>query len=279
MNPKVSVVIPVYNSELFIAEAIESVLNQTYNNIELIVVNDCSTDKTADILNNYSGKINIITNERNIGVSLSRNRGLSEMTGEYFAPLDADDVCLPYRLSKGVEFLQSNKSCVLVGGQVSYIDSHSKCLGTSNYPTTEEEVTAHIWRRNPIAHSSLLARAELVKSLGMYDSSLEVCEDYDLLFRLLRHGYLANLSEVVVKYRLHDSQLTQCKYATLLKTTVFLQNKYKNLYNHKDNFVDGVYACGYWFLLKTPSKASNRIVNFFRKLARYLGVLRRRFYD
>jgi len=279
MNPKVSVVIPVYNAELFVAEAIESILNQTYNNIEVIVVNDASTDSTGLILTGFVDRVKIITNKVNMGDPASRNRGITASSGYYYASMDADDVCLPDRILKEVEFIQSHEDCILVGGQAVYIDALGNILGFSNYPTKEEVIKRHIWRRNPVAHSSVLTRMDLVKRVGMYDESLRTCSDYDLWLRLLHFGYAGNLREAVIKYRIHSNQITQYDYTNLLKTTAFLQNKYKNLYNHKDNFVDRVYACGYWLLLKIPSKASNRIVNFFRKLARCLGVLRRQFYD
>ncbi|MFA5776670.1 MAG: glycosyltransferase [Patescibacteria group bacterium] len=275
MRGLVSVVIPVYNASHFLEDAFDSVINQTYRNIEIIAVDDCSYDGSESILKEYvkKGKIKLIVNKSNLGDAASRNRGLLEITGEYYAPMDADDICLPGRILKEVEFLQNHKECVLVGGQAVYIDEHSKYLGTSNYPTKISNIATHVWRRNPVAHSSVLTRSDLVKRVGTYSGELRTCSDYDLWLRLIKYGYLANLGEVVIKYRLHPNQMSQYDYSHLLRTTTLLQNKYKHLYNHKANLVDKIYSTIYWILLKIPSKTSNRIVNYFRSLSRFIGGL------
>ena len=275
MRDLVSIVIPVYNASRFLKEALESVFNQIYSNIEIIVVDDCSNDGSEYALREYAekGKIKLVVNKTNLGDATSRNRGLAEITGEYYAPMDADDICLPDRILKEVEFLENHKECVLVGGQIVYINEHSKYLGTSNYPTKIKSIASHLWRRNPVAHSSVLTRSVLVKKVGMYNGELRTCSDYDLWLRLLKYGHMANLGEVVIKYRLHPNQMSQYDYSHLLKTTILLQTKYKRLYGHKDNLVDKIYSSIYWVLLKVPSKVSNKVVNYCRGFSRFIGGL------
>ena len=281
VKPLVSVVLPVYNARPFLNEAVESIFRQSYSNIELVVIDDCSCDGSESLLKEYAdkGKIKLIVNRSNLGDAASRNRGLMEISGKYYAAMDADDVCLPDRILKEVGFLQNHQECVLVGGQAVYIDKHSNYLGTSNYPTEMNAVAAHVWRRNPVAHSSILTRSDLVKKVGMYCGELRTCSDYDLWLRLLKYGYLANLKEPVIKYRLHSNQMSQYDYSHLLRTTALLQNKYKRLYGHKDNLVDKIYSAVYWVLLKFPSKVSNKVVNWCRRLSRYIGALGKRPYD
>jgi len=281
MTGLVSVVVPVYNASHFLKDALDSVINQTYRNVEIIAVDDCSNDGSEFMLGEYAkkGKVKLIVNKSNLGDAASRNRGLLEITGEYYAPMDADDVCLPDRILKEVEFLRNHKECVLVGGQAVYIDEHAKYLGRSNYPTKISSIGAHIWRGNPVAHSSVLTRSDLVKKVGLYNGELRTCSDYDLWLRLLKYGYMANLEEAVIKYRLHPNQMSQYDYGHLLITTTLLQDKYKRLYGHKDNLVDRIYSGIYWILLKFPSKVSNRVVNWCRRFSKFVGGLGKDVYD
>src|SRR3989344_5781814 len=115
---KISVLMPAYNARKYIGEAIESILNQTFKDFEFIIINDCSTDKTKKIIEEYANKdarIKLINNATNLGLTKSLNIGLKEARGEYVARLDADDVALPERLEKQYEFMEKNKETTLVG--------------------------------------------------------------------------------------------------------------------------------------------------------------------
>jgi glycosyltransferase involved in cell wall biosynthesis len=204
----ISIILPVFNGEKYLNESIESVLSQTYQNWELIIINDGSTDNTEKLVLNYTDKrIRYLLNETNRGIIFSMNKGLDEAKGEFIARLDADDIALPFRLEKQVEYLIENKDYVLAGCYFHTIDSAGKYLKKVTFPANNLDAQSYLLLHNCFCHSAIMMRAGIAKELK-YDPEFQVCEDYDLWYRISRKGKIINIPVFAALYRLHDSNIS-----------------------------------------------------------------------
>lgn len=206
-SPLVSVVMPAYNARRYVAEAVESVLAQTFADFEFLIVDDGSTDDTAAILKEFAARdrrIEVIT-QPNGGVGAALNAGLARARGRYIARMDSDDICLPLRFEKQVEYLERTPDCVLVGSRVMIIDSDGTSLfEMDSVQLAHEKIDELLMQaRWSIVHPSIMMRTEIVRRVGGYNNDLVPVEDHDLFLRLAEVGKLANLPEVLLKYRKH----------------------------------------------------------------------------
>ncbi len=203
--PRVSVLMSVYDGERFLRDSVESILGQRFADFEFIILDDGSTDSTWDILNDFGSRdkrIILIRNNKNIGLTKSLNKGLALARGEYLARQDADDLSLPQRLGIQVKFLDAHPEVSLVGTDIEIIDENGKHLIERHYPSNHESITAELLLKNhAIGHSTVLARLEALKEFGGYDERLPYAQDYDLWWRLSRKRKVANLPEILVKWR------------------------------------------------------------------------------
>jgi len=183
----VSVVMPVYNEEKTVKRAIESVLSQTYNEIELLIIDDGSTDSTPQIINELAKKddrIIPLKNSINRGITYSLNRGLRKASGEYIARIDGDDWYHPRKLELQVSFLEKKRNYGIVRTFHILLMDGAKALKVS-LPITHERILKQLAYRNPFAHSSIMVRKEILDKVGYYDEKYEYAQDYDLYFRIL----------------------------------------------------------------------------------------------
>lgn len=206
-SPLVSVVMPAYNARRYVAEAIDSVLAQTLSDFEFLIINDGSTDGTDKILQTYAGRdprIRVIS-QSNSGVGAALNRGVGQARGRYIARMDSDDICLPQRFARQVDFLDRTPQCVLVGSRVLLIDQDGLPLfEMESVQTTHERIDELLMEaRWSIVHPSIMMRTDVVRDLGGYNNALVPVEDHDLFLRLAEVGRLANLPEILLKYRKH----------------------------------------------------------------------------
>ena len=209
--PLVSIVLPVYNGEKYLAESLDSVLAQSYQNWELVIINDGSTDGTENLILNYRDKrIKYLPNDGNKGIIFSLNRGLQESNGQYIARLDADDVALPYRIEKQVEFLSENLDYALCGSYFQTIDSNGKLLKNVRFPANNRDAQSYLLLHNCFCHSAIMMRSIIAKKLK-YDEKFQVCEDYDLWYRISRTGKILNLPVFTTLYRVHDNNMSTRK--------------------------------------------------------------------
>lgn len=208
-SPKISVILPVYNCELYIKETIDSVLNQTFSDFELLIIDDCSTDKTVSIIKEYSDeRICLIEKETNSGYTDSLNFGISIANGEYIARMDGDDICLPERFAKQVAFLDKNSTIILCGTAIKFIGSSS---GNLFYPQTNEEIKICLFSFLPtFAHPTVMGKKEIFKKYN-YNKNFEPAEDYELWTRFVQEGEAANLNEILLEYRVHSNQVSVTK--------------------------------------------------------------------
>lgn len=211
MSPRITVFIPVYQAERYLAESIDSILCQSYADFELLIIDDGSRDNSYEIAKDYATKdqrIRVLRNEGNQGVSFTRNRGIQEARGEFIALLDADDLAVPERLAKQLAFLDQNPDVVACGTQASLIDTNGKETGEMiAVPTHKEEVKVRLAFQNQFVNSSMMFRLEVLKQTRGYYSGL--CEDYELAVQLNAQNCLANLADTLVKYRVHEQGISK----------------------------------------------------------------------
>jgi glycosyltransferase involved in cell wall biosynthesis len=210
--PKISVLMPVYNGERYIREAVESVLDQTFGDFELLALDDGSTDKSAAILREYEardGRVRVFSRE-NRGLVLTLNELIAKARGHYLARMDADDICLPPRFEKQLEFLDSHREYVLVGSFQEVINSSGQRIGVIRHPINHEEID-HLQLKGCccLSHSSVMLRASAVKSLNGYDPQFAYAEDLELWLRMAEHGKIANIPEVLILYRIHEDSISE----------------------------------------------------------------------
>jgi glycosyltransferase involved in cell wall biosynthesis len=210
--PKISVVMPTYNSIQFLKSSIESILNQTFMDFELIIVDDGSNDGSSEMIDDFrkhDNRIYVCTNSTNLGIVASLNLGLSFTNGQYIARMDADDICYPTRFQKQIAFLDENPDIGILGCAVNYINSDGKTIGTISYPLGDIEIRWTCLFSNPFAHPTVMIRkCVLEKNNLRYDPLKQNIEDYDLWVRLLTKTKGANLKEVLLKYRIHPESIT-----------------------------------------------------------------------
>ncbi len=197
---------PVYNCELYIQEAVESILAQTYTDFELLLIDDASKDKTVEIIKSFNdNRINLIQKPKNLGYTDSLNYGFSVAEGEYIARMDGDDFSLPTRFEKQVAYLDKHPDVVLCGANYSIIGTDI----VNKLPENNDEIQIQFIRNNSIAHPVVMLRNSVLKANGIvYDVTKEPAEDFDLWVRLLNYGKLHNIQEVLLNYRVHQKQVS-----------------------------------------------------------------------
>lgn len=223
--PKVSVLMPAFNASRYIKEAIDSILAQTFTDFELIILNDGSRDDTVSLVKSYSdSRIRLIENEGNKGLAFTRNRLIDEAQGDYIAWLDSDDIAFPNRIEKEVNFLEKNKKYALVASWAKIIDSDSQPTGSfikSYIPN--QHLTALLLFVNYIVQSSVMIRKSMLPTLH-YNLDFPPTEDYELWVRIAQKHPIAILSEVLVDYRIHTTNISQTQNEKA-KQTVQLNHK------------------------------------------------------
>lgn len=220
--PHVSVLMGVHDGRHHLGEAVESVLAQTMGDLELIVVDDASTDGTAELLARCGDpRLVVLRNEENLGLTRSLNRALGAARGAFVARQDADDRSRPQRLERQLAFLATHRDVGICGAWVRHLDGEGRPVGTGHPPTGPDELTQALQLRNDLVHGTILARREVLEELGGYREAFRYAQDYDLYLRALgRHG-LANVAEELYELRFHRDALST--------THLELQDRYRLL--------------------------------------------------
>lgn len=206
--PKVTVLMPVYNCELYIREAIDSILNQTFKDFEFLIIDDASSDGTVSIIQSYiDSRIQFIEKPLNTGYTNSLNLGLQIAKGKYIARMDGDDISLPERFAKQITFLEANQDIIVCGSWYAIIGSDT----IVKLPEHHDAIKLAFLKGNCMAHPSVMMRKKLLNEFPIvYDPSKEPAEDYDLWVRLALQGSLLhNLQEVLLDYRIHNTQVSK----------------------------------------------------------------------
>lgn len=206
--PKVSVVMSVHNGETYLRDAIDSILNQSFKDFEFIIINDGSADKTEEILAGYQDSRLRIVRQANHGLTRSLNKGIQLSKGKYIARMDADDVSLPERLEKQVDFLDKTPSIGVLGTACFEIDGNDKKVAYLNGLSDQKTIRKTLIKKNVFCHSSLMFRREVFGKVGCYDDEFKYSQDYELLFRIAEHFDLANLPEALLLRRNHPKNIS-----------------------------------------------------------------------
>jgi glycosyltransferase involved in cell wall biosynthesis len=203
-DPKITVLMPVYNCELYIKEAIDSILNQTFDDFEFLIIDDASTDETVGIIKEYNDlRIKLIVKPINTGYTNSLNYGLTVARGAYIARMDGDDISLPERFAKQVAFLDANPDVALCGTLYQILGSDTIC----NHPLSHEEIKVKLISGCYIAHPTVMIRRAALELHNLrYDPNMEPAEDYDLWSRMVFLEKVANIGKVLLYYRIHSAQ-------------------------------------------------------------------------
>ena len=207
--PKVTVLMPAYNAENYIAEAIDSVLRQSFIDFELLIINDGSTDNTEKIIRSFTDQRIRLLNQSHQGIAAALNEGLGSANSVYIARFDADDICIQERLHEQVSFLNDNPDYVLTGSDAEYISENGehlfdlKCAGN-----TYQQIIQIIYSYCPFIHSSVMYRREAVIKAGGYSLYAHNFEDYFLWIQLAKYGKFYNLPQQLIKVRFNPSSVT-----------------------------------------------------------------------
>jgi glycosyltransferase involved in cell wall biosynthesis len=200
----ISVIIPVYNAEKYLNASIESILNQTFTNFELIIINDGSTDRSVDIIRSYlrDDRIVFINRHENKKLVYTLNEGLKKARGKFIARMDADDISLSNRFEKQLEFLQKNPNIMVVGSSyISFNDKNNQRL--HSHPKDPVEIAYHFISNTYFCHPSVMFRSELVNIIGEYENV--EAEDFRFFSKIINHFPGANLEIALLYYREHDN--------------------------------------------------------------------------
>ena len=248
---------PVYNSSRYVAEAISSILEQTYTNFEFLIVDDASQDDSWAILQRFAAtdtRIRIFRNDRNCGVPRSRNHLFDNIASdsEFLAIMDSDDRAHPERLARQFDFLQNHTGLQGVGSALQIINENGQIIARRQYECSPGKILHLAVAANPFAHPTMMFRRSLLASIGKYDEGYCSCEDYDFLMRALAVHQMGNLPDELLQYRISSTQWKQTHLKETLLATLTIQRPY--LFRKRFFSLHGLvmHSAGY-FLLLLPS--------------------------
>lgn len=210
-EPLVTVLMSVYNGEKYLREAIESILNQTYRNIEFLILNDASTDTSAEIIQSYNDtRIRFLSNTENIKLTASLNKGIDLARGKYIARMDADDVSLPERIAKQVVFMEQRPQVGLCGTYVQNIGMNDPYVPP--YKTTHDEIKFKLFFETHFPHPAAMLRKSVLDEYNLkYDTVNKVAQDYELWNKMIDYCEVAIIPEPLVKKRSHPEMTSMKK--------------------------------------------------------------------
>jgi glycosyltransferase involved in cell wall biosynthesis len=267
MRPKISVLMPAYNSERYLAEAIESIIGQTFGDFEFFIVDDGSSDATWSVIERYAARdrrINATRHATNLGVPRTRNALLELSQGEYVAWLDSDDVALPYRLEHQFAFMVANPDVGICGGYLQFFDARGPA-GVRKYAADDSALRKTIFRQMPVSMVASMVRRECYATVGPFATAAPVGEDVEMIFRIGKRYKFANLQEVLVKYRLNKAGATHRQLRVMELYTLFLREAYARDPAYSMSFADRLYNVAQLFLVYLlPPRPKIALFNLLR---------------
>jgi glycosyltransferase involved in cell wall biosynthesis len=258
---------PVYNAEKYVREAIESILRQTYSNFEFIIIDDCSNDKTYDVIKKYAlrdSRIILYRNEKNLGISGNRNKAISLSKAEYIVWQDADDISVPNRIEEQLTFMESHSEVSICGGFLQFFDEKGD-IGIREYPTDDETMRKYIFRFSQISQGSSIVRKNCYDKVGFYDLKIPYAEDLDMSFRIGTVYKFANIPKVLLRYRVHHNSATYRKLRKIELNTIAIRKKFSFGYGYKMSVIDKIYnLLQYFSIYIFPTKSRIWLFNLIR---------------
>jgi GT2 family glycosyltransferase len=207
MSVQVSIVMSVFDGEAYLGEAIESMLHQAFTDFEFIIVDDGSTDMSAEIVQTYAkqdSRIRLIKLNENMGLASALNHGMKQATGQYIARMDSDDICQSSRLQQQVYYLEAHPEVGVLGSRMQVVDKDKKPLFAFDVPQQHSMIVWNLFFGRAFAHPSVMMRRDLLVQVGGYDETISTAQDVDLWSRLVGQGRFANLPEQLLLYRTHQ---------------------------------------------------------------------------
>lgn len=243
----VSVVMAVYNGENFIQEAINSILSQSYNHYELIIINDASTDNTSKILDEITDpRVKITHLSSNHGAAQALNIGIEHANGEWIAIHDADDISVPNRLETQIAHLSKRPELIAIGSWIKCISGDDQVLENElqyfemgrNCITTDSDIASILYRGCPLTHGSVMFSRNAYVTAGKYDANLKIAYDYDLWTRLITLGRIENVPEVLYYYRRYNESLSNKNMHETVKELFYSFSKYvrNTIYKYREDY-------------------------------------------
>lgn len=265
-NLLVSVVMPAYNSEKYISEAIESVLNQTFKDFEFIIIDDGSTDKTWEIIQEYAKKderIIAFKNEKNLNNYATRNKGIKISKGKYIVWQDSDDISFPERLQKQVDFMEKNIEVGICGSYMQ-VFTDEKDLNIRKYSIDDKDLRKDIFKFSPIAQPAAIIRKSCYEKVGYYDDRFDATQDLDMTFRIGNEFKLANIPEVLIRYRVHPDSVTYKKVNKQIQNALRIRRKYYSGYNYEIDLSGRIACTVAWCMQFMPVGVVYKVFELFR---------------
>jgi glycosyltransferase involved in cell wall biosynthesis len=228
----ISVVMPVYNGQRFLAQAMDSLLAQTFTDFEVIAVDDGSTDETPAILRAYAdrdARVRVIRGDH-AGISAALNRGIEASTHQWIARIDADDVASPDRFAKQIAAARRHPEVVVWGSYANHVDAHGNVLGLSKCGPTSVEEFRKLRAAGEdcyVIHPTSMLRKDIVLKAGGYDSRFNFCEDFELFDRMAEHGAVVALPEPLLLYRIHATSISMQRFFTMRRFSNFVRARAK----------------------------------------------------
>lgn len=225
VKPIVTVLLPVYNGELYLKEAIDSILSQSYSNFIFLIINDGSSDRSEEIILSYTdSRIQYISNEQNLGLISTLNKGLQLINTKYVARMDADDISLPQRLEKQVAFLESHPEVGILGTWSQSFGEGNNCI--TKYQAEHESIRYKQLYQIQLVHPTCIMRMDVLRSQSVvYDNNYTHAEDYELFTRLSHVTKLANLQEVLHLYRKHSNAVSTVYSKAQLEASIRIKQR------------------------------------------------------
>mgnify|MGYP003990669569 CR=1 FL=1 len=207
-QPLVSIIMATYNSSETILSSIESILNQTYKNIELIIINDKSTDDTKLNISRFinNSRVHVYNNQINIGLAKSLNKAIKASKGDYIARMDDDDISHPNRIQKQIDFFQNNMDIDVLGTSARLMDSNMNFIRKYLPPENDKDIKKNLCHSNPIIHPSVMVSREFFQKSNGYNESLRRKEDLDLWGRMAKKVKFHNLQDCLIDYRVKPNK-------------------------------------------------------------------------
>ncbi len=243
-KPLISVIMPAYNAEKYIYQAIESILNQTFKNFEFIIIDDASTDNTWNIIKSYKNKdkrIIILRNKINSKLSVSLNKCILKARGIYIARMDADDWSYPYRLLCQYRYMEKNPDVGLSGGTMDICDKDLNMVGKRNYHLNDLSIRRRIFLYSPFSHPLMIFRTKVLIESGLYNHMYNPAEDYELYFRMGEISKFGNIPQSLIKYRVISNSMTLGSMREMELKTLSTRIKFSKTKLYQMNLIDRIY--------------------------------------
>lgn len=266
-TPLISVVMPNYNAGPHLRESIKSILDQTYKNLEFIIIDDASTDESWSIIQEFAQKdprVIAIKNDENLKICKSLNKGIAKAKGKYIARFDSDDICLLSRIEEQLEFLErpENKDIGMCGFNLMLMNEQGKVYDEKKFPETDKDCREALFLRNPFAHNTVLIRKEVLEQ-DPYNPDAVYAEDLDLWFRIGTKAKFHNIQKAMVKYRVGENNSVIVRKNKMIWNTLKVRTRAVLKLGYSIKLKEVFYNLALVFVLLLPGKLVFFIFNKF----------------